>query len=139
MAAMLAAVLRNTGIRADCVVPVPSHPWSSLRRGFSPATELARPVARDLELPLRRAIARRWTPWTSAKRLSRAERRRFGARAFRLNGNLEDQRVLLVDDLVTTGSTLANCFRLCKDGGARQVQALVWARNHGERRGLDSG
>ena len=67
----LARLVEIEGLAAGCrvVVPVPSHPWVTLRRGFSPARELARPVARRLGLPLRGCVRRRIGAVRASKRL----------------------------------------------------------------------
>jgi predicted amidophosphoribosyltransferase len=127
----LGRVLELDGLAADCtaVVPVPSHPWARLRRGFNPALELARPIARDLGLPLHRAALRRRLGAQHAfKRQAAARRRILATAAFGLSGDVRGARVLLVDDVMTTGSTVEACARLLRAGGAATVHAAVWAR-----------
>ena len=132
LAAPLARLMRDHGelvLRdADCVVPVPLHPWRRLTRGFNQAEELAR----RLDLPVARALWRtRATVPQSG--LRPAQRRRNMREAFRVSplvrdGCLEDARVVLVDDVRTTGATLDACARVLKDAGAREVRALTVAR-----------
>jgi predicted amidophosphoribosyltransferase len=126
----LARVVEIEGLAEDCqaVVPVPSHPWITLRRGFSPARELARPVARRLGLPLRGWVRRRLGTVQASKRLGARQRRQAAHAAFLARPGATDQGILLIDDVMTTGATLGGCARALKAVGARSVQAAVWAR-----------
>jgi len=126
----LARVVEIEGLADGCraVVPVPSHPWVTLRRGFSPASELARPVARRLGLPLRGWVRRRIGAVRTSKRLGALQRRRAAHGAFRARRDAAGLEILLVDDVMTTGATLEGCARALKSAGARSVRAVVWAR-----------
>jgi ComF family protein len=113
----------------DCtaVAAVPLH-WSRwARRGYNQAGIIARRVARRLELPLRRPLARRWT--RSQTGLTRARRRANLARAFVWRGPpLEGApHWLLVDDVFTTGATLDRAARALRHGGVGEITALVAA------------
>jgi ComF family protein len=113
----------------DVVVPVPLHGTRLVARGFNQAALLAAPVARDLKATLAaRALVRtRDTPQQAALDRQRRlvnMRRAFTAREPRA---LEGKRVLLVDDVRTTGATLRACEEALCDAGARAVRALVLA------------
>lgn len=123
----------------DIVVPVPLHPWRRLVRGFNQAERLAR----HLGPPVVQALAR--THWTPAQAGLHADARGRNVRdAFALaprltsgrrralHGQLAGARVLLVDDVVTTGGTLSACARVLREAGARDVRAVAVART--ERR-----
>ncbi len=112
----------------DLVLPIPSHPWGRLRRGFEPAAELARPL-RKAGLPVRvRGLRRRWWPWASAKGMQQAARRRALGQAFEVRSPVHGQRVLLVDDVMTTGASGEACALRLLARGARAVGLAVWAR-----------
>ena len=91
------------------IVPVPLHGWRQRRRGFNQAMELAAPLARATGWSLVDGLRRvRHTP--PQARLDAGERRRNLRNAFRWRGPpLENQSVLLVDDVMTTGATLEAC------------------------------
>lgn len=120
------AAARASGTRPGCVVPVPQHPRRLRARGFSPARELARAVARAVGAPLApRALARtRDTP--SQTGLARAARAQNVRGAFEATA-AAPARVWLVDDVVTTGSTLAEAARALRRAGAREVTAICVA------------
>jgi predicted amidophosphoribosyltransferase len=69
----------------------------------------------------------RWRARLAAKRLG-AARRRARRGTFAVRGRIESRRVLLVDDVMTTGSSLDACARALLAAGAAEVRALVWAR-----------
>jgi len=125
-ALILEAAARAPGRAPDLVVPVPPHHQSLRARGFHAAGLLAGTVARAHRVPLRtRAlVSRRDTaPQTG---LRRAARRRNVRGAFAAHSPLPP-RVWVVDDVVTTGSTLAEAARELRRAGAREVVGVCVA------------
>ena len=117
---------------ADVVVPVPLHPVRLLGRRFNQAAEIARPLARRAGLAfLPGAIIRRRDTPSQAGR-SGSGRRRNMAAAFvapkRMWPRLEGRRVLLIDDVLTTGATAEACARVLKAAGASCVHVATVAR-----------
>lgn len=111
----------------DVVVPVPMHWLRRAVRGTSAADEIARGVAAGLGLPCRRLLRRtRATPMQNT--LPAGERRGNVRGAFRVRGRLAGRRVLLVDDVTTTGATLAACGEAAVSAGAAAVYAAAVAR-----------
>jgi predicted amidophosphoribosyltransferase len=128
---LMAADLRASHFARDVagLVAVPSHPWSDLKRGFSPATEIARRLSRALEIPrLGNVLTRRWFPFGSAKRLARRGRISLAEKAFRVRHGTLPDRILLVDDVMTTGATVEACAAALKSAGVTEVRGFVWAR-----------
>lgn len=116
---------------ADAVVPVPLSLWRRLGRGFNQAERIARPIARHLGLPLVDALRRDSLTSRRQSRLGRLARHRNPAAGLRLGSAadliLAGRSVLLVDDIVTTGATLAAAARLLRDAGAARVVAFALA------------
>ncbi|MEO6872719.1 MAG: ComF family protein, partial [Chthoniobacterales bacterium] len=113
---------RLAGRRIDCIVPVPQHPARERERGFNQAEILARALGRPSGLPVRAVLQRiRYT--TTQTQFDRSQRMENLAGAFRLRRGIDvqDWRVLLVDDVLTTGSTLSECAAVLKRAGALSV------------------
>ncbi len=113
----------------DLVVPVPLHWRRKLERGFNQSELLAGAVARRYGLQPANVLRRKRS--TSAQAgLSNAKRRVNVAGAFlvRRKPEVESRKVLLIDDVMTTGATLAACAAALKRAGARSVSVLTLAR-----------
>ena len=117
---------------ADAIAPVPLHPSRLLSRRYNQAAEIARPLSRLSGVPyLPDALIRRRATDTQGGK-SGVGRRRNVAGAFEVPGGRARQvagkRILLVDDVMTTGATAAGCARALKAAGAVRVDVAVVAR-----------
>jgi ComF family protein len=114
----------------DIVTPVPLHPVRQRERGYNQAEWLARPLARKLGAPLRRDLLIRKLPRPDKLLLSRSERWRLARSSFaaREGARVDKLRVLLIDDVFTTGATLDACSRALLKCGAASVFGLTAAR-----------
>ena len=135
LAQPLGQLMRNAGVAlledADCIVPVPLHPWRRLRRGFNQAVDLANALNRPVVNALWRARS------TAPQMALPAQSRRTNVRdAFILSPryraslsgrHIENRIVVLVDDVRTTGATLNACAKVLKRAGVREVRALTAA------------
>ncbi|MGE5209267.1 MAG: double zinc ribbon domain-containing protein [Alphaproteobacteria bacterium] len=113
----------------DLIVPVPLHPARQRERGFNQASLLAESLSVEISLPSRQVLERiRYT--TTQTALDRSERMENLHNAFRLRkkADVRGLRVLLIDDVLTTGSTLSECARVLKRAGAISVHAATAAR-----------
>jgi ComF family protein len=110
----------------DAIVPVPLYWRRRLQRGFNQAELLARGISRSTGIPVARALRRVQATPTQAG-LSNSARRRNVAAAF-VSRNAAGQRILLIDDVLTTGSTATACANALKRAGAKRVALLTVAR-----------
>ena len=120
---------RLCGCRFDVLVPVPLHPARQRERGFNQASLLVELLSAQTAIPPKPLLERtRYT--TTQTALDRSERMENLHNAFRLrkNANVRGLRVLLVDDVLTTGSTLNECARILKRASAFSVHAATAAR-----------
>ena len=129
-ALMLPALTAETFATIDVIVPVPLHPGRERSRGYNQAAELARHLAALADRAVdTRAVRRMRDTAPLAKGMHRDERRAIVAGAFRASPErCTDRRILLVDDVATTGATLDACGGALLDAGAASVRCLVWAR-----------
>jgi ComF family protein len=128
---LLAARWRRAGAGGDLLVPVPIHPQRRRERGFNQAALLAQAAGRALRLPVVEALVRGQA--TDAQYgLGRGARQRNVGRAFSVTLEAADlirgRWILLIDDVVTTGSTFAACAAALTEGGATAVAGLTVAR-----------
>ena len=128
----LAEVVRREpeALAADVVVPVPLHRDRERERGYNQADLIAKPLAKRLKLPHKAILLMRTRPRPDKQVLSLEERWESvrGAFATRPGSQVDKRRVLLVDDVVTTGATLDACARALREAGAKSVTGLTVAR-----------
>lgn len=116
------------GPKPDLVIPVPLHLRRLGERGYNQAQLLARPAALRLGRPLLAAGCIRQRETDAQSGLDHAERRRNLKHAFGVNADVQGKCVAIVDDVMTTGSTLETLARALKRAGAREVHAWCVAR-----------
>jgi ComF family protein len=117
-------------LAADIVVPVPLHRQREKERGYNQAALIAKPLAKRLGLPYGAVLLVRTRPRPDKHILSEEERWESvrGAFATRPGSQVDKRRVLLVDDVLTTGATLDACARALREAGAKSVIGLTVAR-----------
>jgi ComF family protein len=113
----------------DAIVPMPLHWRRRWQRGFNQSELLAREIARKWHLPLC-ALVRRGRATAPQAGLTSAQRRKNVAGAFEVKNaaSVKGMRLLLIDDVLTTGATASACARVLKRAGASQVTFLALAR-----------
>jgi len=132
MARWLSRSARPLLADVDVVVPVPLHRWRLLRRRYNQAAEIARPLARGQGLAFLPDALERVRDTATQGGKSATGRRRNVAGAFAVRETMRDRlagrRVLLVDDVLTTGATAQACARALKTAGAAAVHLAVIAK-----------
>ena len=116
------------GLTADAIIPLPLHPARLRERGFNQALELARPVSKALGVPIDARSCQRVRHTQAQAGLAWKERGKNIRNAFHCTANLGGKRLILVDDVMTTGATLDECARTLKLHGAAHITLLVVAR-----------
>ncbi|HEU0195720.1 MAG TPA: ComF family protein [Nevskiaceae bacterium] len=124
-AAMADALGQRNAPLPECLLPVPLHATRLRRRGYNQALELARVIGHQLGIPVDWQALRRTRSTTDQIGQDRAARRRNLRGAFTAAPTLTGRHIALVDDVMTTGSTLAELAACCRAAGARQIE--VWA------------
>ena len=118
--------------RGDCLVPVPLYPVRLRERGFNQAEQLCRNLSRSTGLNVETRAVKRTRVTQTQTLLSRGERLANMRGAFEPHKvNLNGRRVVLVDDVLTTGATTSDCARACKEAGASAVGVWTLARGLG--------
>ena len=125
---IFAEYCRSRATLPELIIPVPLHPKRLRQRGYNQALELARVIAPVLQLPIDSHSCRRIRQTQDQTRLDAAARQRNMRNAFEISRELTRRHVALVDDVMTTGSTLQELTRCLHDAGVEQVDVWVMAR-----------
>ncbi|BAK66462.1 hypothetical protein SLG_17870 [Sphingobium sp. SYK-6] len=132
MAMHMARLLEDSETADRLLLPVPLHRWRIWSRGFNQAALIAGHMRRETGIALELDLLRRVRNTPPLHALSRRERSRIVSGAFVLapgaRAKIEGRRVVLVDDIWTTGATATACARLLKRNGAARVEILCWTR-----------
>jgi ComF family protein len=125
----MATLIRTDHIlsRADVLTPVPLFWWKKLRRGYNQAALLAHVISQETNIKVQNTM-RRIKNTKTQTRLNERERRNNVEHAFVVHAEgIEDKKILLIDDVLTTGATLQECARVLRNAGAREVYSCVAA------------
>lgn len=112
----------------DCLVPIPLHPLRLRRRGFNQAHEIARRLARGLNIDCRPDLLKRVRYTSSQAQLSFKQRRQNIRRAFHCSNQSVPAHVAIIDDVMTSGHTTAEAARLLQQNGAAIIEVWTIAR-----------
>ena len=128
---LLALKVKNTILldQIDMIIPVPLHRNKQKQRGYNQAELIGKYVAKQLAIPLEANILLKTSESRSQSLLSRSERLYNVENVFNVvkTETIYDRNILIIDDIVTTGSTLNQCSKALKQGGASSVVAAVIA------------
>lgn len=122
----------------NLVLSVPLHKHKEFSRGYNQAHLIARALAKELKLPERSGLLKRYRYTEAQSLLDKQKRNQNVKGAFTVISpkKLEGRSVLLVDDILTTGSTLEECGRMLKQAGVQKVTAVVVATGRKNQGGL---
>lgn len=114
----------------NCILPVPLHPAKKRQREFNQAERLAKHLSLATKIPVDATVLKRVVPTRTQTKLTRQERAENMRNAFALrNGRtLKGQRILLFDDVFTTGATTDACAKVLGTAGAEEVGVWTLAR-----------
>uniref|UniRef100_E6QRD4 Gluconate periplasmic binding protein with phosphoribosyltransferase domain, GNT I system n=1 Tax=mine drainage metagenome TaxID=410659 RepID=E6QRD4_9ZZZZ len=114
--------------RPDALLPMPLHPWRLRERGYNQALLLAQHLARQLKLPLLTHSCQRTRATAEQARLSREQRLENLRGAFACDVTVQGLHIAIVDDVMTSGSSVQHLAQSLKQAGARTVECWVVAR-----------
>ena len=111
----------------DYLIPVPLHPVKFRDRGFNQARWIADGLGKAVQKPVRTKLMKRIKHTISQTTLDRKERLNNMIKAFKINQDVTDKNIGIVDDVLTTGSTISSMASILKDAGAKKIIALTVA------------
>jgi competence protein ComFC len=111
----------------ECIVPVPLHPLKKIERSYNQSEKIAEGIAKSLHKPLRTDVLVRKRYTVSQTGLSAQARKKNPEGAFAVRKVVHAGHVLLVDDIVTTGATMAAAASALREGGAERVSLAAVA------------
>lgn len=120
--------IRDQNKKPDLIVPVPLHRQRQFFRGFNQSQWLAQYLSRELNVPVDAYLLKRCRKTPPQQGLKRKQRQKNLKGAFQVNRPIEGKHIALVDDVVTTGSTVSELAQLLKKAGATKVEIWCLAR-----------
>lgn len=111
----------------DYLISVPLHPVKYRDRGYNQAEWIARGLGKELGIPVQANLMKRVKYTISQTTLNREERLDNMKKAFRITQDVTDKRIGIVDDVLTTGSTISSMATVLKDAGAKTIIAITIA------------
>ena len=109
----------------DVIVPVPLHRKKQKKRGYNQAEILAKEIGFRVGIPVDTTLVKRKKNTVPQKEFTRKERKKNLKNAFEVTGKVEGKRVLIIDDIYTTGSTIDSISILLKKAGAEKTYFLT--------------
>jgi competence protein ComFC len=114
--------------QTDAIIPVPLTPKGLQRRGFNQSLLIAKVIARKIQVPLFMDTLLKVKETRPQIGLSATERQSNLKNAFKVTGDIRDKRILLIDDVMTTGATVTECSKVLLSAGAKEILVVTLAR-----------
>lgn len=111
----------------DMIIPVPLHHVKHRERGYNQAYWIAKGLSQQLTIPLNNQLVKRIKHTESQTSLDQKERQLNMNRAFKITNDVKGKRIGIVDDVLTTGSTISSMAEQLKHNGASKIYALTIA------------
>ena len=132
LARLMADCLRRNELSPDVLVPVPLHRSAERQRGYNQSKLLCKEMAKLTQIPMRAGLLRRERDTPPQVSMESHDKRRHNmVGAFECDTDVKGLAVLVIDDVVTTGSTMSACADALKKAGASSVWGLALARQTG--------
>jgi ComF family protein len=128
LGALLADSLDTTEPLPQLIIPVPLHPARYRERGFNQAIEIGRTIAKQLQIPLELSACHRRRDTPHQTSLTAKQRRKNMRNAFALRKPLAVQHVAILDDVMTSGTTVNEMAKILRKGGATRIDVWTCAR-----------
>ncbi len=128
MAQQLSNSINMLDNRPDSLLPVPLHPSRQRERGYNQSLEIAMPISNELKIPIFTDLACRITATPPQTSLSLKERKQNLCDAFHIRGNVAEQHIAIIDDVMTSGATANALAMKLKQAGAKQVSVWCFSR-----------
>jgi ComF family protein len=116
--------------KVDLVLPVPLHPLRVRERGYNQASLLAREIGREIDCPVNEKVLCRRRYTNQQAKFNKQERAQNVRSAFQVSDPncVAAKNIILVDDVLTTGSTMNECAKVLKESGAMNITAVTVVR-----------
>lgn len=109
----------------DCIVPIPLHKSRRRKRGYNQSTLIAEELCKRYDLCIDESLVERTVNTQSQRTLGQAQRAENIIGAFSVTGDAVGKRILIIDDVFTTGATMNECAKALKNAGASKVYAAT--------------
>lgn len=114
---------------ADYIIPVPLHTFKKLQRGYNQSYYIAKAISKKLNIPLKPNLLKRKRFTQTQTKMNFIERKENVRNAFQVkhDNKIIDKKIILIDDVITTGATVSECAKTLKEKNAKKVFALSFA------------